>query len=239
MTKNHLELVQIQPLPVERDANGYWSHPGIPDGDNNPESHAAFSAWLIQQGLTYQISSLEDEDDTHPVYHSYFEEENANIINWLPTAPTGDGWFTLSIHNTEDGPVWIWVRRADPKPEYAQVTDSKNWSPIHTMPISDDLVWLAKRDSIEGPRPGQHDDVNYFTHWALCEAPSFHAPVNHSRAIETAGKITHNMTVANQAAWIEWKHGAGADSAMEWIENGLIGPGLIAAGHDLLAKVRT
>lgn len=40
-------------------------------------------------------------------------------------------------------------------------------------------------------------------------------------------KIIHDMVCANQAAWIEWRHGRGADAAMEWIENGLIGPGHI------------
>lgn len=40
-------------------------------------------------------------------------------------------------------------------------------------------------------------------------------------------KIIHNMTVAQQAAWIEWQHGAGAEAAMQWIENGLAGPGHI------------
>jgi hypothetical protein len=44
---------------------------------------------------------------------------------------------------------------------------------------------------------------------------------------KTCGAIIHNMTVANQAAWIEWQHGGGAESAMEWVENGLVGPGLI------------
>ncbi|MCH4581721.1 hypothetical protein L7A40_19140, partial [Achromobacter xylosoxidans] len=40
-------------------------------------------------------------------------------------------------------------------------------------------------------------------------------------------KIIHNMTVAQQAAWIEWQHGAGAEAGMQWIENGLAGPGQI------------
>lgn len=39
--------------------------------------------------------------------------------------------------------------------------------------------------------------------------------------------IIHNMVVANQSAWIEWKQGRGADAAMNWIQNGLIGPGHI------------
>ncbi|KAB0584789.1 hypothetical protein F7Q92_02900 [Ideonella dechloratans] len=41
------------------------------------------------------------------------------------------------------------------------------------------------------------------------------------------GKIIHDMTVAQQAAWIEWQHGKGADAAMTWIHNGLAGPGFI------------
>jgi hypothetical protein len=46
-------------------------------------------------------------------------------------------------------------------------------------------------------------------------------------SLKACGRIIHNMTVANQSAWIEWKHGGGAEAAMEWIENGLDGPGLI------------
>jgi hypothetical protein len=41
------------------------------------------------------------------------------------------------------------------------------------------------------------------------------------------GKIIHDMTVAQQAAWIEWQHGKGAEEAMSWIHNGLVGPGFI------------
>lgn len=37
----------------------------------------------------------------------------------------------------------------------------------------------------------------------------------------------HDHITANQAAWIEWKHGAGAEAAMGWIQNGLAGPGHI------------
>ena len=41
------------------------------------------------------------------------------------------------------------------------------------------------------------------------------------------GKIIHDMTVAQQAAWIEWQHGKGAEAGMQWIQNGLFGPGFI------------
>lgn len=46
------------------------------------------------------------------------------------------------------------------------------------------------------------------------------------------GSIIHDLTVANQAAWIEWKHGDGAEAAMQWVENGLAGPGLIPGEDD-------
>ena len=39
--------------------------------------------------------------------------------------------------------------------------------------------------------------------------------------------IIHNMVVANQSAWLEWKKGRGAERAMRWIHNGLVGPGHI------------
>lgn len=40
-------------------------------------------------------------------------------------------------------------------------------------------------------------------------------------------KIIHDMVVAQQAAWIEWQHGRGAEAGMTWIQNGLVGPGHI------------
>lgn len=43
---------------------------------------------------------------------------------------------------------------------------------------------------------------------------------------ELAG-MHHDLLVVMQAAWIEWQHGKGAESAMQWIENTLAGPGLI------------
>lgn len=47
------------------------------------------------------------------------------------------------------------------------------------------------------------------------------------RLCDTLSKIVHNMVVAEQAAWIEWQHGQGAEAAMRWIGNGLAGPGHI------------
>lgn len=37
----------------------------------------------------------------------------------------------------------------------------------------------------------------------------------------------HDNIVGMQAAWIEWRRGAGAEAAMQWIENALRGPGFV------------
>lgn len=39
----------------------------------------------------------------------------------------------------------------------------------------------------------------------------------------------HDNIVGMQAAYIEWKHGKGAEAAMTWIANALDGPGQIPA----------
>jgi len=39
---------------------------------------------------------------THPFYYS--PSDNREY------APPGEGWFTGSIHDTEDGPVCVWLR---------------------------------------------------------------------------------------------------------------------------------
>jgi hypothetical protein len=92
MTAN--PLVLIQAIAVEHDADGYWSRPSIPNGDNDLESQIAFHVSLTQQGLTYHISGLEREDDTHPVYQAYYEEECCVVVGWNPEPPAGDDWFT-------------------------------------------------------------------------------------------------------------------------------------------------
>jgi len=54
--------------------------------------------------------------------------------------------------------------------------------------------------------------------------------------LRTAHKIIHNQVVANQSAWIEWQHGKGAEAAMSWIHNGLVGPGQIPYEKELWGK---
>ena len=101
----------IDPVPVVRDAEGWWSHPGIPDFDEGQE--AEYAAWIKKQGLVTAYKSLEGEDLTHPAYIAYFDDETASVAGWNPIPPAGEGWFTVSIHDSEEGPYWVWARRVD------------------------------------------------------------------------------------------------------------------------------
>lgn len=62
--------------------------------------------------------------------------------------------------------------------------------------------------------------------WAL--APTSSAQEEAVRAPELSkelANIIHDLTVAMQAAIIEWQHGKGAEAAFSWIVNTLEGPG--------------
>jgi hypothetical protein len=98
----------IEALAAQRDDDGWYGHHSIPDFD---EDHQAYKAWLIAQGLETRFDSLESEDDTHPAYDAYYEQNACHVRNWFCEPPAGEGWFTLSIHDSEDGPQWVWARR--------------------------------------------------------------------------------------------------------------------------------
>lgn len=52
------------------------------------------------------------------------------------------------------------------------------------------------------------------------------------RTLRSVGACIHNITVGNQAAWIAWRNEGSADEGMRWIENGLMGPGLLPGDDD-------
>ncbi|SDF79642.1 MULTISPECIES: hypothetical protein [unclassified Duganella] len=98
----------IYPAHEQRDDDGWWWHPELP---NFEEDHQAYAAWMLAQGLEYKFDSLESEADTNPAYIAYYEHEAGHVRDWFCEPPAGEGWFTLSIHDTEDGPQWVWARR--------------------------------------------------------------------------------------------------------------------------------
>ena len=51
------------------------------------------------------------------------------------------------------------------------------------------------------------------------------------RHSETMAQIMNDLLVGNQAAWIEWRHGKGAEEAMVWVEGSLYAVGVPEEGE--------
>lgn len=103
--------IDIQPATVQRLPDGYWDHPHLPAFDPDDTSGEMLS-WLQEQRLQAAYDLFEDwATDDHP----YFQTGTASISDWHPEPPAGEGWFLLSIYETEDtGPVAMFVRRDAP-----------------------------------------------------------------------------------------------------------------------------
>ncbi|MBN3004481.1 hypothetical protein JW897_12120 [Chromobacterium alkanivorans] len=112
----------IQPVEPQRDEQGYWTHPDIPNFD---EDAAAYTAWLKEQRLTVRSVWLEWEEEDHPAYASYFEIESNDIREWKPEHPPG--WFLLGIWDTEDGPVATFAKREEPEHKQCTCGPVRHW----------------------------------------------------------------------------------------------------------------
>lgn len=102
---------EVVPMQVERDKNGYWWHPAVPEfGEGDAEKSRA---WIKDNNLETEFSDLEWEHPDTPASVAYFDNADTNITAWNPAPPAGDGWFTLGIGETDDGPRWWWARRKE------------------------------------------------------------------------------------------------------------------------------
>ncbi|UVK96506.1 hypothetical protein [Pseudomonas sp. B21-048] len=101
------ETVLIQPVPVVRDADGMFWHPDLPPFEEGDEEKS--KQWIASQGLTVGMVSLEYADEA--IANRYFEAGEPDCSYWEPAKPEGEGWFCLSINDTDDGPVCWWARR--------------------------------------------------------------------------------------------------------------------------------
>ncbi|EAZ56239.1 TPA: hypothetical protein L5E77_002639 [Pseudomonas aeruginosa] len=95
----------IQAHLVERDQFGFWTHPNYPDLADNCSSSEAQET-LRRLGL--ELQNVFMESDAPRLYDSARSDQQYS--EWIPTRPEGAGWFVLSIHDTDNGPVCQYVR---------------------------------------------------------------------------------------------------------------------------------
>lgn len=101
-------MQQIKPIEPQRDRDGYWTHPDVP----GIETSEQFNVWQAEQGFQCSVVMLESDDGegSEDAQKRYFEDGDTDILCWQPSKPEGEGWFIVSIHDTEDGPACLWIR---------------------------------------------------------------------------------------------------------------------------------
>ncbi|MFP1844425.1 hypothetical protein ACLEDU_02460 [Lonsdalea quercina] len=109
-----MKIQKITPALVERDENGYWAHPKYIAWfkDSNPED-VDFVSWAESVEMEVDYIELEiDVDFCSRAGKRWFSKGYEDISEWEPSMPAGEGWFIVSIHDTGDGPVCVWLREA-------------------------------------------------------------------------------------------------------------------------------
>lgn len=100
-------IKSIQPETIVRDSLGQWTHSAWP---NDGDECAIPKSWFYDHEL--ELCIVELESDNEELAERWFEEGLCDCTTWDPTKPDGDGWFIFSIHDTEDGPICVWVRHS-------------------------------------------------------------------------------------------------------------------------------
>lgn len=94
------EPEEIGPVEVDRDEDGFWTHPSHPEGLSGVE----LTEWFTANGLTYTLNYLlppEDED-----------KDSTNFATWELRQPAGNGWFLWDIRMGADGePLAVWAHK--------------------------------------------------------------------------------------------------------------------------------
>lgn len=92
--------VEIKRVPVNRDDEGYWSHPAVP-----PSLDAPLGSWLKRRGFSYTITLL-----IEPAGWVSRNVVRDNISAFELRRPAGESWFLWEINVNADGtPVAVWV----------------------------------------------------------------------------------------------------------------------------------
>lgn len=97
----------IQPVKVERDVDGMWTHPDFPAWDEDV-SEVEMYKWFSENNINHHVIWFQYEADVE-MYEKWFnEDDDFTFSQWKPTCDI-KGSFLLSIHDTEDGPVALFA----------------------------------------------------------------------------------------------------------------------------------
>lgn len=107
----------IEPEKVTRGGNGCWTHSGVAaalarhreeDITNLPAAEGM--EFKFVEFLFDAPSKLQNLYEAGTSGKGSEKDMNRAVRGWQPTPPKGDGWFLISIHDTDNGPCACFTR---------------------------------------------------------------------------------------------------------------------------------
>lgn len=93
----------IHAIKVERDSNGYWTHPSIPKW-NDDTTDQEITQWEKDNGIRISTIYFEDTASDELIVRLFDQDDQTALTEWEPEIPSGG--FLLGIHCTEEsGPI--------------------------------------------------------------------------------------------------------------------------------------
>ena len=96
----------IKPETVNRDSSGYWVHSQFPSWEEGTTKED-IDAWCNDNNVKFHTVWFE-HDAPEMAHHNYYDLGHDSCVGWEPASPV-PGAFCFSIHDTEDGPVALFL----------------------------------------------------------------------------------------------------------------------------------
>ena len=99
----------IQPAKIERDEDGFWTHPDFPAWDEDITSET-IADWKDENEVNFDCVMFDGDAPEYLEDRYYDRGDLTAVAEWDPVCKRGVS-FLLSIHDTEDGPVALFAIR--------------------------------------------------------------------------------------------------------------------------------
>jgi len=96
----------LAPREIERDNDGWLTHPAMPVCDEGVRYDELLAAFGIETRFVDMESDVSAEE-----FDRLVESNDSAFPDWNPSPPEGEGWRLLEIFDTENGPYALFARK--------------------------------------------------------------------------------------------------------------------------------
>ena len=95
----------LKAVPIKRDPDGHWKHPGLPDWSDDTPSHE-MEAWAMRNNLESQVMSIGQRIKTKVI--DQWLAGNTSHPDAQALQKTTQGYFVAAVSKSEDQ-VFLWL----------------------------------------------------------------------------------------------------------------------------------